>query len=103
MGNLEEQHSEKRTTQIFALLSARLCIDPAMNNAESVSLAQESVKSHLRFVMGWKEAGGFFATSTPSEPIVSDASAAVLMRKVHVDVTRDKKINCARAFLDYRN
>ena len=67
--------------QVFALIAARICLDPAMNSKEAVDLANEAVNTHLRLVVGWEEDHRMIETVSPAEPLVADAAANVLMRK----------------------
>ena len=64
---------------VFAATASRLCLDPCMNNEEATKLAREAVNSHLRVVVGIDSSSGWMTTVTPSEPIVVDAVAEILM------------------------
>lgn len=80
-------HGEWRTfghqhrNQVFALLASRLCLDLCMGGGEAVQLAQDAVDIHLRLITGYDSEQGLISTTTPSEPIVADAAAGVLMCK----------------------
>ena len=71
--------STRPVHQVFALLASRLTLDLVMNHPEAASLAREAVNSHLRLMTGWDSLTGATSTTTPSEPIVADAAAGVLL------------------------
>lgn len=79
-GRLDQARTTKRVNQFFALMAARVCLDPVMGQAEAMQLASEAVNSHLRYMVAWDDSIGLLSTVTPDEPIVADAAAAVLMK-----------------------
>src|SRR5436305_14317248 len=64
---------------IFAALASRISLDPCLTNAEGVRLARNALNLHLRFVTALGTSG-WIETSTPSEPVIADAVAGLLMR-----------------------
>jgi hypothetical protein len=67
-----EQHA-------FAVIAARISLDPCIE-PKSTEFALEAVDSHLRILTGTKIQSGVFTTTTPSEPIVSEAVANLLVK-----------------------
>ena len=65
---------------IFAALASRISLDPCLTNAEGVRLARNALNLHLRFVTALGTSG-WIETSTPSEPVIADAAAGLLMRE----------------------
>jgi len=68
---------------VFAAMAYRLSLDPTMSIADSSakSLARRAVCAHLRIVVQMDLTTGTFATTTPSEPIVTDSLAMLLCRR----------------------
>ena len=66
---------------IFAALASRISLNPWLNNDESVKLARNAVNSHLRFLRAVDSSTGWIKTATPSEPVIADAVAGLLMRE----------------------
>jgi hypothetical protein len=73
--------SVDRNTQnhAFALLAPQLCLDPCTNSEAASELIRDSIDNHLRLAIGYDQSNGLRKTITPSEPIVVDAAASVLM------------------------
>ena len=65
---------------VFAVLASRLCLDPCLNREESNLLAKEAVNSHLRLLSAIDTYLGVVRTVTPSEPVVADAAAWLLLQ-----------------------
>jgi hypothetical protein len=66
---LEEDH-QKRTEQVFAILSQRFCLDPILTNAEAMKLAERSVAHNMRLLTGFSPDHSMFFTHSPSEPML---------------------------------
>jgi hypothetical protein len=64
---------------VFAVLAARACLSPCMRNSEANELSQVAVGSHLRLLRSMDVKSGRIATTTPAEPLVSEAAAYTLM------------------------
>ena len=56
--------------QVFAVLSQRICLEPALAGAEAINLADRSVAQHMRLLTGFYNNHRLFYTHTPSEPIL---------------------------------
>lgn len=65
---------------MFAVLASHLCLDPCPNREESNLLAKEAVNSHLRVLSAIDTYLGGVRTVTPSEPVVADAAAWLLLQ-----------------------
>jgi hypothetical protein len=55
---------------VFAVLSQRLCIEPALVGSEAIGLADHSVAYHMRLITGISDDRRTFYTYSPSEPIL---------------------------------
>lgn len=77
--------------QIFAVLATRLCLDPVLAE-ESCTLITESVNCHLRIMVGMDGTTGLMKTVTPSEPVVADAAAALLMKNAAWDKRKGRTV-----------
>jgi hypothetical protein len=64
---------------VFAALASRVSLDPSLN-PESLDLAREAVNSHLRLLIAVDHTSGLILTSTPSEPVVADIAANILLQ-----------------------
>jgi hypothetical protein len=64
----------------FAVIASRISLDPCRDTKESTKFVTEAVDSHLRILTGTNIQDGTFVTTTPSEPIVSEAVANLLVR-----------------------
>jgi hypothetical protein len=56
--------------QVFAVLSQRICLEPALAGVEAINLADRSVAHHMRLLTGFSNNHSLFYTHTPSEPIL---------------------------------
>jgi hypothetical protein len=63
---------------VFAVLSQRLCLDPALSGTKAVKLADRSVAHHMRLLIGLSDNGAMFYTHSPSEPMLALGSAHLL-------------------------
>lgn len=68
----------RNTDHVFAIIASRLCLDPPINPA-AAGLVSNAVHRHLRLVVAIDETQTTLTTMTPSEPIVADAAASILM------------------------
>ena len=74
-------YNTNNTHHVFATMSARIAIEPCLNNQEAVELVQKTVNSHLRVIINLHCPSGRMGTTTPVEPIVAQAVALLLMKK----------------------
>jgi hypothetical protein len=74
-----------------------VCLEPCRNGKEAVALSKDAVESHLRLIIGFDEASGYFETTSQPEPIVSEAAACVLSG--HANCWRDAMETLCRQFL----
>jgi hypothetical protein len=58
------------TDHVFAVLSQRLCLEPAPVGSEAIELADRSVAYHMRLLTGISDGRRTFYTYSPSEPIL---------------------------------
>ncbi|RPB29106.1 hypothetical protein L211DRAFT_845125 [Terfezia boudieri ATCC MYA-4762] len=89
---------------VFAVLASRLYLDPCFNRDEYSLLAREAVSSHLRLLSAIDVYTGLVRTVTPSEPIVSDAAAWLLLRPepVHsMSTSGNNWSQCLTLFAEY--
>ena len=63
---------------VFAVLSQRLCLDPAMAASEAIDLADRSVAHHMRLLTGFSPHSDVFYTHSPSEPVLVMGSIDIL-------------------------
>lgn len=78
-GDVKSFDAEHRD-QVFAVMSARLCLDVSLLNPIALPLSQTAVNLHLRLITFMDPATGVLRTRTPSEPIVSYAAMRHLCR-----------------------
>ena len=71
-------YSPEISSHIFALLSARLSLDPWLQSEAGIELHSEAVTSHLRWVQSWNPESRYFETTTQSEPVVAVMNAIIL-------------------------
>jgi len=64
----------------FAALASRISLDTCMNQG-GTSMAQRAVNSYLRLFLTGDMRTGYLKTATPSEPIVADVLARVLLQQ----------------------
>jgi len=62
--------------QVFATMASRLCLDVCMEHDKAFALSSEAVNSHLRIALSISPV--CLSTTTPSEPVVSEAVAGLL-------------------------
>jgi len=55
---------------VFAVVSQRLCLDPASTGAGAIELAGQSVAHHMRLLTGFSDDHFVSYTHSPSEPIL---------------------------------
>lgn len=67
--------------QMFAAMASRLCLDVVMEHREAFALSSEAVNSHLRIALTISPTS--ISTTTPSEPVVSEAVAELLCDGPH--------------------
>ena len=81
-----EDFNPKNKNHVFAILSQRLCLDPAMATSEAIELADRSVAHHMRILAGFSPKGDRFYTHSPSEPVLVMASIDLLYRSKSNDL-----------------
>ena len=64
----------------FTAVASRVCMDLCVNTEKSLQFARETVDSHLRLLIGVDQEFRTFKTATPSEPVVADVAATLLVR-----------------------
>jgi len=64
----------------FTVVASRVFIDLCVNTVKSVQFARETVDNHLRLLIGVDKESGVVETTTPSEPVVADVAATLLVR-----------------------
>lgn len=78
-GNALRAYNPSNIYHVFAVLAARVSLDPCLNTEEAADLAREAVNSHLRIILDLHPFSGRMTTVTPVEPIVAEAAAFLLM------------------------
>src|SRR6266576_4653414 len=81
-----EEFNPKNKDQVPAILSQRLCLDPAMATSEAIELADRSVAQHMRILAGFSPKGDRFYTHSPSEPVLVMGSINLLHRSKSGDL-----------------
>jgi hypothetical protein len=72
-------YNPKDRNHVLAVLRSRICLDPCIQSKEAVALENEAIQSHLRWIVEFDFQSGYFRTATPSEPILSETAAWILM------------------------
>jgi hypothetical protein len=57
-------------SHVLAVLSLRLCLEPALASSEAMELAERGVSDHMRLLIGISPDRRAFYTSSPSEPVL---------------------------------
>jgi hypothetical protein len=78
----ETTYQATNVDHVFVALASRVSLDPSLT-PESVELAREAVNSHLRLLIAVDPTSGLILTSTPSEPVVADIAASILLQTVN--------------------
>jgi len=81
-----EDFNPKNKDHVPAILSQRLCLDPAMATSEAIELADRSVAHHMRILAGFSPKGDRFYTHSPSEPVLVMGSINLLHRSKSGDL-----------------
>jgi len=86
---------------VFALLASRLCLDLVLNT-DAAMLASNTVNSHLRLVIKIDQTDSTMKNLTPSEPIVAEVAASILMARRRPSVTKIPRnwVACLSTFCD---
>jgi hypothetical protein len=79
------KYNPENRDHLFAVLATRISLDPCIQSFEAIQLQTQAVQSHLRWIIEFDFNYGFFRTTSPSEPILAEVAASVLM-----EVTRIK-------------
>jgi len=70
-----------KAEHVLAVLSARVCLDPCLQNKASVRMTTDAVNSNLRLILRMDDEFGIIDTMSPSEPILSEAVAAIMSNR----------------------
>jgi hypothetical protein len=65
---------------VFAVLSQRFCLEPALAGSEALKLADRSVGHHMRLLTGFSTNQVLFYTYCPSEPILVLGAISLLYK-----------------------
>ncbi|KAF8249115.1 hypothetical protein K440DRAFT_641481 [Wilcoxina mikolae CBS 423.85] len=71
-------YNPQNSDHVFAVVAARVALDPCLNTAE---LSRNAVNKHLRLVLHLDTYSDVMRTTTLGEPIISEATAWLLMRR----------------------
>ncbi len=74
----EGTYDSSNVNQVFAVCSNRLSLDPCLQISESLPLAYEAVRCHMRIVKSLDVAAGTLVTVAISEPILAIAAMDLL-------------------------
>ncbi|KAF8510600.1 hypothetical protein JB92DRAFT_2727559 [Gautieria morchelliformis] len=66
---------------VLAVVSQRICLDPVLNNAEGINLADRGVAHHMRILTGYSRTDPTFYTASPSEPMLALAAFKIMYDK----------------------
>src|ERR1700730_13056516 len=75
-----EYFNPSNRNHVFAVLSQRFCLEPALAGSEAIELADRSVAHHMRLVTGFSTNQSLFYTHTPSEPTLVLAAISLLYK-----------------------
>jgi hypothetical protein len=65
-----ENFNAMNKNHVFAVLSQRFCLEPALAGSEALELADRSVAHHMRLLTGFSTNQALFYTYCPSEPVL---------------------------------
>jgi hypothetical protein len=66
----EAEFCVENKSHVLAVLSQRLCLEPALASSEAMELAERGVSDHMRLLIGISPDRRAFYTSSPSEPVL---------------------------------
>jgi len=94
------QFSAENIHHAFTAVASRVCLDPCVN-IQSFQFIAETVDYHLRVLIGVDPESGMLLTGTPSEPVVAEVAATMLVR--NNGATSDMKAwgTCIRVLSEY--
>ncbi|KAK7435501.1 hypothetical protein VKT23_019623 [Stygiomarasmius scandens] len=69
---------EKENDHLLAALSQRFSLQVAMGSRDAVTYLEDSIASHMRYVLHTHDDRSWQFTCYPSEPVLSDAAADIL-------------------------
>jgi hypothetical protein len=75
-----QQFNTNDRDHVFAVLSQRFCLEPALAGSEAIKLADRSVSHHMRLLTGFSTNQALFYTHTPSEPTLVLAAISLLYK-----------------------
>ena len=70
--------SASKVHHAFTAVASRVCLDPRLN-IHGLQFTREAVDYHLRLLVGVDPESGMLKTATPSEPVVADVAATMLV------------------------
>ena len=76
------RYQPAKTVHLFEVLAYRVALDPVINRLEAVSLEEEAVQSHLRWITEVSASSGFVETISLEEPIVSEAATSLFCHRM---------------------
>ncbi|KAI9764367.1 MAG: hypothetical protein M1840_008505 [Geoglossum simile] len=85
IGGTEDPYDPKNINHVFAALSFRLCLDLCLENPRTFAIASTAVNYHMRVVVAVDTRMEVMETTTPSEPIVSEAARHYLCELMEDD------------------
>ncbi|KAI9768754.1 MAG: hypothetical protein M1839_003969 [Geoglossum umbratile] len=74
IGGRESPYNPKDIDQVFAVMSFRICLDLSLQNPRALRLARTAVNYHMRILIQIYQDTETLDTTTPSEPILSEAA-----------------------------
>jgi hypothetical protein len=73
------QFSAYNVHHTFTAVASRVCIDLSLDVEKSVQFTRETIDNHLRLLIGVDQESGMLKTTTPSEPVVAEVAATLLV------------------------
>jgi hypothetical protein len=77
------EYNTMKAAQLFAVLSARISLDPCLQSDTAVKLEVQAVHSHLRWILFVDHDDGCITTTSQPEPILAEIAASLLMSPVN--------------------
>jgi len=84
----------------FTAVASRVCLDPRLN-IHSLQFTREAVDYHLRLITGVDQVSGMLKTATPSEPVVADVAATMLVRNDGTKSDMEAWTTCIHVLSEY--
>jgi hypothetical protein len=73
------QFSAYNVYHTFTAVASRVCIDLSLDAEKSLQFTRETIDNHLRLLIGVDQESGMLKTATPSEPVVAEVAATLLV------------------------